>query len=177
MRSAICLVMIDPYPVIGDTGEEMDRQNRAYAIFASTLNTDSAPNPGEVRDAVTAALRRHRDVRGCIAAAAHAFGAHPEAAARRMRWALALAHGTPTGPRRTRPARPAATTGHAQPEAAAGAQPRVAAAEACVAALLAVEQFPRAAPVVLLIYLALLPPHRPYGGIPLRRYGMGTARH
>ncbi|GAA2605512.1 hypothetical protein [Paractinoplanes durhamensis] len=136
----------------------MDLQTYAYAIFVSALETDSAPAPGEVRDAVAAALRRHSGAEGCVAAAAFAFGDHPQAAAHRMSWALALAHRTP-----------------AVADRAPGRQ-RALPVEASIAVMLINDQFPRAMPAALLIYLMLLLPLGRIRGIPRRMYDSGTAR-
>jgi len=61
----------------------------AEALFASTLQP-SDPTPREVRVAVRASLRKHHGSRGCAAFCATEYGDHPETAAMRMRWALAL---------------------------------------------------------------------------------------
>jgi hypothetical protein len=48
------------------------------------------PSPGQVRQAVTTAVRVFGP-RGCAARVAQEFGDHPEAAVARMRWARELA--------------------------------------------------------------------------------------
>jgi hypothetical protein len=64
---------------------------RAEALFASTLLTGSRPGRQEATTMINAAVRRNRGVRGCAAEMAGAFGDHPEAAVRRMRWACEVA--------------------------------------------------------------------------------------
>jgi len=61
---------------------------RAEALFASSLQSTDHPAPEQVRDAVTATLRRW-GVQGCAACVAGEFGDHPDVAVVRMRWALA----------------------------------------------------------------------------------------
>ncbi len=71
---------------------------RAEALFASTLQPSDRPTAPEVRQAVAATLRRLR-IQGCAAHLAGDFGDHPEAAAARMRWALATVRAAyPTHP-------------------------------------------------------------------------------
>ncbi|MEU4689835.1 hypothetical protein [Actinoplanes sp. NPDC023714] len=65
---------------------------RAEALFASILPTGSLPGAAETTTAIRSAVRRYGGVRGCAAEMAHAYGEHPETAARRMRWARGLAH-------------------------------------------------------------------------------------
>jgi len=69
----------------------MEARNCAYAIFLSTLSTNSMPTRGTVRDAVAMAFHRYGGVPGCIAATAYVYGDSPWMAPRRMFWALALA--------------------------------------------------------------------------------------
>ncbi|BFU45390.1 hypothetical protein [Krasilnikovia sp. MM14-A1004] len=59
---------------------------RSQALFVSTLQPSDNASPGQVRDAIMAAVRRFRG-RGCAALMAQEFGDHPESAAARMRWA------------------------------------------------------------------------------------------
>ena len=61
---------------------------RAEALFASALQPSDRPAVPEVRQAVAATLRQLR-IQGCAAHLAGEFGDHPDAAATRMRWALA----------------------------------------------------------------------------------------
>lgn len=63
---------------------------RAEALFASVLQRSDRPGPGQVRQAVAAAVRAHGG-RGCAELVAQEFGDHPEAAAERMRWARGVA--------------------------------------------------------------------------------------
>ena len=60
---------------------------RAEALFTSPLATGSRPAYATVDEAIRAAVRAHRGVRGCAADVAMEYGDHPESAAPRMRWA------------------------------------------------------------------------------------------
>jgi hypothetical protein len=60
------------------------------ALFASALQPSDAPTPDAIRAAILGSLRAHHGVRGCAAICADEYGAHPETAVLRMRWALAL---------------------------------------------------------------------------------------
>ncbi|MEV4342939.1 hypothetical protein AB0J83_00465 [Actinoplanes sp. NPDC049596] len=62
---------------------------RAEALFASALQPSDRPSPAQVRAAITSTLRQ-RGIRGCAAHLAGEFGDDPEAAAGRMRWAIAV---------------------------------------------------------------------------------------
>jgi hypothetical protein len=62
----------------------------ADALFVSALQRWDQPSPGQVRQAVTTAVRAFGP-RGCAARVAQEFGDHPEAAVARMRWARELA--------------------------------------------------------------------------------------
>ena len=62
----------------------------AEALFASVLQRSERPSPGQVRKAVTAAVRAYGG-RGCAELVAQEFGDHPETAVERMRWARAVA--------------------------------------------------------------------------------------
>jgi hypothetical protein len=62
----------------------------AEAVFASTLQPSDAPTAAEVRVAIRTSLRQHRGSRGCAAFCAAEYGDHPDTAAARMRWAIAL---------------------------------------------------------------------------------------
>lgn len=62
---------------------------RADALFASALQRSDQPSPGQVRQAIAAAVAAYGG-RGCAARVAQAFGEHPETAVARMRWALAM---------------------------------------------------------------------------------------
>jgi hypothetical protein len=58
----------------------------ADALFASMLQRSDGPSAGQVRLAVTAAVRTYGG-RGCAERVAQEFGDHPETAVARMRWA------------------------------------------------------------------------------------------
>ena len=85
----------------------------AEALFASVLQRSERPSPGQVRKAVTAAVRAYGG-RGCAELVAQEFGDHPETAVERMRWARAVVgdvFAPPPGPgqdsARARPGLPA----------------------------------------------------------------------
>ena len=61
---------------------------RAEALFASALQPSESPSPDQVRRAAISTLRR-LGIRGCAGQLAAEYGDHPDAAAARMRWALA----------------------------------------------------------------------------------------
>ena len=61
----------------------------AEALFVSVLQRSSRPSPGQVKKAITAAVRAHGS-RGCAELVAQEFGDHPETAAERMCWARAV---------------------------------------------------------------------------------------
>ena len=70
---------------------------RADALFASALQRSEQPSARQVRQAIGAALRRFGD-RGRAGQVAQEFGAHPELAVARMRWArraVAATYGRP----------------------------------------------------------------------------------
>jgi hypothetical protein len=62
----------------------------ADALFVSALQCSDAPSPGQVRQAIDAAVRAF-GASGCAGRVAQEFGDHPETAAARMRWARAAA--------------------------------------------------------------------------------------
>jgi hypothetical protein len=62
---------------------------RAEALFASTLQRSQSASSDQVRVAVATALRR-LGPGGCAAQVAGEFGDHPDTAAARMTWALAI---------------------------------------------------------------------------------------
>ncbi|XVU29456.1 hypothetical protein ACQPZJ_20990 [Actinoplanes sp. CA-054009] len=62
---------------------------RAEALFASGLQPSDRPSQAQARAAITVTLRA-LGIRGCAARLAEESGDHPEAAARRMSWALAV---------------------------------------------------------------------------------------
>ncbi|MEU8820364.1 hypothetical protein [Actinoplanes sp. NPDC048796] len=62
---------------------------RAEALFASRLQPSDQPSAEQARAAITVTLRA-LGIRGCAARLAEESGEHPEAAARRMSWAVAL---------------------------------------------------------------------------------------
>jgi hypothetical protein len=76
---------------------------RAEALFASTAQPSESPAPDEVRRAVATTVRR-LGVSGCAAYLAREFGDHPDTAAARMSWSVAMirtVYPTPTRAVRT----------------------------------------------------------------------------
>jgi hypothetical protein len=73
---------------------QMTRTIRAEAVFVSDLQPSDSPTPSQVADAVLDSLHAFGGAGGCAAAAAAEYGAHPETAVARMRWALNLVDGT-----------------------------------------------------------------------------------
>jgi hypothetical protein len=67
----------------------MGRSQRAQALFVSHLQPSQQPQGDEVAAAIEDSLRRW-GAGGCAAAAAAEYGDHPDTAASRMRWALAV---------------------------------------------------------------------------------------
>ena len=63
---------------------------RCQALFASALQPSDTPDAGLVAAAIRSAVHRFGP-RGCTELMAQEFGDHPDAAARRMRWARQLA--------------------------------------------------------------------------------------
>jgi hypothetical protein len=63
----------------------------AAALFASHLQPSDRPSAARVRDAIRRSHTVHGGQSGCAAVVAAEYGEHPEIAAARMRWALALA--------------------------------------------------------------------------------------
>jgi hypothetical protein len=63
----------------------------AEALFASSLQPSEHPTVEQVTAAVRDSLRRHGGEHGCASVCAAEYGQHPDAAPKRMRWALALA--------------------------------------------------------------------------------------
>jgi hypothetical protein len=59
---------------------------RCEALFASGLQGSQRPDPQQVREAVSRAIRAH-GVSGCCARVAQEFGDHPDTAVTRMQWA------------------------------------------------------------------------------------------
>ncbi len=64
---------------------------QAEALFASYLQASQRPSADEIRDTVTSTLRR-LGACGCACVVAAEFGAHPDTAVVRMRWALTTVH-------------------------------------------------------------------------------------
>src|SRR5215472_7153464 len=62
---------------------------RCEALFASSLQPSDTPTAGMVAAAVTRTVRQF-GTGGCAGRMAQEFGDHPDAAARRMRWARQL---------------------------------------------------------------------------------------
>jgi hypothetical protein len=69
---------------------QASRDTRCAALFASALQPSEAPDAGMIAAAVSSAVQRFGP-RGCTELMAQEFGDHPDAAARRMRWARRLA--------------------------------------------------------------------------------------
>jgi hypothetical protein len=74
---------------------------RADALFVSALQRSDDPSTAQVHHAIAAAVGEFGGL-GCAERVAQEFGDHPETAAVRMRWALALA--SVTAVRRQSPA-------------------------------------------------------------------------
>ena len=72
---------------------------RAAALFTSDLSAFTHHTQASAEAAIRRALRAHGGIRGCAGAVAAAYGAHPETAAPRMRWARAVAEGMSPLPR------------------------------------------------------------------------------
>ncbi|GAA4471592.1 hypothetical protein GCM10023170_090190 [Phytohabitans houttuyneae] len=68
---------------------------RAEALFASDLQPSDRPTGAQVVRAIHTSLVVRGGAAGCAAIMAAEYGEHPETAALRMRWALALASTTP----------------------------------------------------------------------------------
>jgi hypothetical protein len=62
---------------------------RSEALFVSTLQRSDEPSVGQIREAVSLAVRALGS-RGCAALVAQEFGDHPEIAVARMQWARQL---------------------------------------------------------------------------------------
>jgi uncharacterized membrane protein len=69
----------------------MTESTRAEALFASDLQPSDRPTNAQVAQAVRTTLLARGGATGCAAVMAAEYGEHPEAAAARMRWALACA--------------------------------------------------------------------------------------
>lgn len=69
----------------------MTDHTRAEALFASDLQPSDRPTDAQVARAIDTSLLVRGGAAGCAAAVASEYGEHPETAAPRMRWALALA--------------------------------------------------------------------------------------
>jgi len=68
----------------------MTTASAATALFASSLQPSDHPTLDQAKAVVRDSLRRNGGVRGCAAVCAAEYGEHPDTAAARMRWALAL---------------------------------------------------------------------------------------
>jgi hypothetical protein len=66
---------------------------RAEALFASPVQSSESPSSDQVRHAIATTLRRF-GIRGCAAQLAGECGDHPDTAAARMTWALAMVRAT-----------------------------------------------------------------------------------
>lgn len=62
----------------------------AQALFASSLQPSDRPTVEQVAAAVHDSLRRHGGYAGCASVCATEYGDHPDTAAERMRWAIAI---------------------------------------------------------------------------------------
>jgi hypothetical protein len=83
------------------------------ALFASALQPSDASNAGMVAEVINCTVQQ-LGIGGCIGRMAQEFGDHPDAAARRMRWARQLiAHAA---------ARPRASAGDKLPGRSPGAR-------------------------------------------------------
>src|SRR5262245_48175392 len=89
VRGAVMQSPTRPRPAGSVAPADPIRQLRAEALFASTLQPSEAPSPDEVRRAVAATLRR-LGTRGCAGQLGAEYGDHPDTAAARMTWALAM---------------------------------------------------------------------------------------
>jgi hypothetical protein len=63
----------------------------ATALFTSPLQPSEMHTRAQLGAAIRFSIRTHFGAGGCAAAVAQEYGEHPEAAAARMRWALAEA--------------------------------------------------------------------------------------
>jgi len=72
----------------------MTPASKAEALFASSLQPSDHPNAEQVSAAIWASLRRHGGTCGCAGVCAAEYGDHPDTAAERMRWALAVINAT-----------------------------------------------------------------------------------
>ena len=70
--------------------QQAPSHTRCEALFASALQPSDTPTAGMIVAAINSAVQRFGP-RGCTERMAQEFGDHPEAAARRMRWARRLA--------------------------------------------------------------------------------------
>jgi hypothetical protein len=70
--------------------QSFDARADADALFVSAMQRSDAPNAGQIRQAIAAAIGAF-GCEGCAERVAQEFGDHPETAAARMRWALGLA--------------------------------------------------------------------------------------
>jgi hypothetical protein len=66
------------------------------ALFASELQPSDSPSDAMVAEAISSAVRQF-GTSGCASRMAEAFGDHPDAAARRMRWARQLTQSREAG--------------------------------------------------------------------------------
>src|SRR5690348_15051359 len=84
--------VVRPWCSAGTGGEEATMQQlsfqavRSEALFVSALQRSDDPDAGQIRQAITQAVREFGS-RGCAARVAQEFGDHPEIAVPRMRWA------------------------------------------------------------------------------------------
>ena len=70
--------------------QQAPSHTRCEALFASALQPSDTPTADMIATAIGSAMQRFGP-RGCTELMAQEFGDHPDAAARRMRWARRLA--------------------------------------------------------------------------------------
>jgi hypothetical protein len=73
----------------------MKLATQAEALFVSSLQPSDQPTLDQVVAAIAVNLQE-RGVTGCADVLSAEYGAHPDEAAHRMRWALSLVNGCPT---------------------------------------------------------------------------------
>ncbi|MGX7678607.1 hypothetical protein ACSMXN_06890 [Jatrophihabitans sp. DSM 45814] len=69
----------------------MTLTTQAEALFVSSLQPSDQPTIEQITAAIELSLQTHGGVSGCVDVFAAQYGAHPDEAADRMRWALSLA--------------------------------------------------------------------------------------
>jgi hypothetical protein len=76
---------------------------RADALFISDLSAYCCHSEAEITAAIRRVIRSHGGASGCAAEVAAAYGAHPETAAPRMRWARTVAESMSSSLRSVQP--------------------------------------------------------------------------